>query len=355
MERCVSCLMPKTENIPFSGGQCHLCLQSLDAKQETGPGLDELAIKMDDIRRSGREGIFDCVVGLSGGRDSTYLLHQLVIKHKLRCLAAYHRTPFTPVAIDANVRRATQRLGVPLVEMDISMERHKKVARAFVLIWLKNPQPVIANAACAVCKQHNREIMRVATKYVAPYVVMGSNVYEKFMFSTADSDVAGREAFSFSQKTRQLAMLIRKGSRALMQTVELWRFIPLGVEAALCLTPEAPYLRLRYGRKKILNYFYYANWDETECKNALDETGWELPRHCRSAWRADCVFAEVKNQMFRKMTGVSYADAYFSNLVRAGVLSRAEGLRRLQSEGGFSRDRLAEACRILDLPAELLE
>lgn len=52
------------------------------------------------------------------------------------------------------------------------------------------------------------------------------------------------------------------------------------------------------------------------------------------------------------MTGVSYVDAFMSNMVRAGVLDRTEALRRLRVEGVPSEERLRSACEVLDLPPD---
>jgi len=57
--------------------------------------------------------------------------------------------------------------------------------------------------------------------------------------------------------------------------------------------------------------------------------------------------------MFGKMNGISYVDALFSNLIRAGILSRDEALKRVDTEGKFSRDRFAEACRIMNLHTDI--
>ena len=53
------------------------------------------------------------------------------------------------------------------------------------------------------------------------------------------------------------------------------------------------------------------------------------------------------------MTGMTYMDAYMSNMVRAGTLSREEALRRIKIEGTISAERLSEVCEILELPNEL--
>jgi glutamine---fructose-6-phosphate transaminase (isomerizing) len=308
---------------------------------------------IDQIKEAGKGRTFDCVVGISGGRDSTYLLHQLVRRHGLRCLAAYHRTPFTPDVIDTNVKKITQKLNVPLIEMNISREYHRKIAKRMVLLWLKKPLPVIANAACAPCKQHNREILKIAKQNNVRYLVMGSNKYEVFQISSGHQGEPSIKKFSYSRKIIQTLKLFRKGIHAMGQSYELIQFLPIGIKSVLSISPDSPYLRFLYSSVNNLNYFYYTDWNEKECEQVINEIGWELPPNCNSSWRADCAFAEVKNYMFLKMSGITYADAFFSNQIRAGVISRDEVLRRFEIENRPSAGRLSEACKIMEISTDL--
>lgn len=352
MDRCTSCIMPRsTHSIRFDGDTCNLCSAN-KRKITTQVAPNDLDYQIEQIRGDGQGRSFDCLVGVSGGRDSAYLLYQLVKRHDLRCLAAYHRTPFTPDVIDANVRRLAEKLNVPLVEMDISREYHRKIARNVILLWLKNPLPVIANLACAPCKQHSQKILQIAEKHNIRYVVMGGNKYEAFQLSSGYHDDMAANISSIA-RIKQLLMLLKKGGLALTKSIELWRFLAVGIRSVLYVSPDSPYLRFRYAGVITFNYFYHTGWNEMECEGALSELGWELPPNCSSSWRADCVFTEVKNYMFKKMTGVTYMDAFFSTLVREGVLSRNEALQRLKIEGKPSLERLAEACNIMELPTDV--
>jgi hypothetical protein len=362
-QRCNTCVLPRsTHLVDFdAAGTCKLCRTAgqvaADSEDRT---LDDAAVNgvIDAIRTRGKGHSFDCVVGVSGGRDSSYLLHLLVKKHQLRCLAAYYRTPFTIDIIDANVRRLTARLGVPLVEMDISPEYHRRVARELVLLWAQDRQSVTINMACAPCKQVNRELFRVAAARDIATIVAGANVFEAVQVSVGQpSDttiIAGEKAtehLGLQMQIRRMLLVVRKGIDVLRTSTSLWQYLPLGVEASVMyIGPHTPYLRLRYPGIRAVEYFYYANWDETSCRHGLQEVGWELPPGFTSTWKADCTFAELKNQMFYQTVGMTYLEAFLSNMVRGGVLTRDEALRRLEMEGKVSDVRLADARRVLDLP-----
>jgi len=352
MRRCTSCVIPKSNHsISFDGDTCSLCSAN-KRKITTVKVVNDLDYYIEQIKQTGRGRAFDCLVGISGGRDSAYLLNQLVKKHGLRCLGAYHRTPFTPDIIDSNVIRLTEKLHVPLIKMDISMEYHRELAGKVIRLWLKKPLPVIANLACAPCKQHNKEILEIAKNNDVKYLIMGSNKYEAFQLTSGYHD-DNVDKISFITKIKQLLMLLKKGGLALTESVELWRFLLIGIKSVLYLSPDSPYLRCRYPGTITFNYFYHTDWNEIECEKALSELGWQKPPNCNSSWRADCAFAEVKNYMFKKMTGVTYVDAFFSTLTREGVISRNEALQRVKTEGKPSLERLSEACNIMGLPTDL--
>lgn len=365
VERCNRCLLPKSSYLGFDDeGICSLCntAKQINASpQDKVTSTDELDIRIESIKARGRGRPFDCVVGVSGGRDSSYLLYLLVHKHHLRCLAAYYRTPFTSEVIDANVKRLTAKLAVPLVEMDISRKLHKRFAREFVILWTKKPYPTIANMACAQCKLVNREIYKIAIANDTKSIVTGSNRFEAVQIA---SGVPHNAVLTANTAKKQLLpraqfyntmMLIKKGIATLGTSAKLWRYIPTGFKASVMyLSPHTSYLRFRYRGIFVLEYFYFAEWNEAEGKEVLSELEWQLPPDCISLWKSDCSFAELKNYMFRKMTGITYVDAFISNMVRDGVLSKDEALKRIEAEGKISLKRVSEICRILELPNSLL-
>jgi hypothetical protein len=53
--------------------------------------------------------------------------------------------------------------------------------------------------------------------------------------------------------------------------------------------------------------------------------------------------------MLHQTIGITYADAFFSNMVRAGAMSRQEAIERIQTEGRISESRLQEVQQILEL------
>ena len=356
--RCRLCVIPRAaHNVEFDDhGACRICGDT----QTAGPPEvsdahqgNDLSDLIKRVKGKGEERPYDCLVGLSGGQDSTYLLYLLVKRHRLRCLAAYYRTPFTPDTIDSNVRRATETLGVPLVKVDLPKEYHRKVAQDLVTRWQKRPIPLLVNLACAPCKMLNREVLRIAKKNNIAFVIFGGNPYESFQSAPATVNVKSSQRHSFKAMLIEALVNAKKGTKLLLEHPVLFKYLHLGCQSALMYrNVHTCYLRIRYPGISCIDYFHYGQWKEEELREILSELGWELPRDCNTHWKADCVFTELKNLMFLKSSGVTPMEAYLSNMVRNGVLPREKALERMEVEGKISRERLKKVCGILDLPEE---
>ena len=84
------------------------------------------------IKADGRKKEYDCIIGLSGGVDSTYLLYWAV-KHGLRPLAVSFDNGWnTEIAVN-NIRKATEKLNVDLHTIIADWEEMKDLQRAFIL------------------------------------------------------------------------------------------------------------------------------------------------------------------------------------------------------------------------------
>jgi hypothetical protein len=357
VERCAHCILPRhLDFLSFSDdGVCNLCraaeqsLKEVGRKESSEEKLNEIIEK---IRERGKGKQYDCLVGLSGGQDSSYLVYLLTQKHKLRVLTTYYRTPFTPDVIDENVRRIVKKLDLKLVEIKIPWDQHLDAARRYFLLWQKKPLAEIANLTCIVCKLVNREVFRVARTYNIKSVVCGGNRYEELQLLPAFSaeDVTA-EAHTFWNQSRKMFKTLKKGMSVVFKCLPVIRYLPLSVKVSLFyITLHSPYLRLRYSDIDCVDYFFHADWREKDCVETIQsKLGWQLPTGCIGTWKADCDFADIKNYMFYKTTGASYADAMLSNMIRDGQITREKALKLLEGNRGISRVRLKRALNTLGL------
>ncbi len=362
--RCKRCVLPDTlESVDFSDqGVCNICRrEAVEAQcnaphQVAGPSLEEVIEK---VRERGRDSEYDCLIGVSGGRDSSYLAYLLRRKHNLRCLGAYYRTVFTPEVTDQSVRRLASRLDLPLVEIsNIPWDYHRRVARRYCQIWKKNPVMAIANLTCAPCKLVNRELLRIARRHGIKSLILGGNKYEEVSFlptyQAGDTDTM---AHSFPRQVKKLFRVAGKGMSLVVRHPSVLSHCVLAAKASLLyLTPFSAYLQARYPDVYRVDYFFHSEWDEAEVNRTIqEELGWELPPDCLGTWKADCEFAEMKNFMFHRMHGATYLDGFLSNMIREGKLRREDALAAIEGKPVYSRPRLQRVLKLLDLPGDFAD
>lgn len=133
---CARCVMDTTdENIVFdSRGVCGRCNEyetRILPEWKLGEGREaELKALLDDIKRKAEGAEYDCILGLSGGLDSSYMLHLAVTEWKLRPYVFHIDAGWDLPVSSSNIRKMTDKLGVELhvEEMDRDEMREMQLA-----------------------------------------------------------------------------------------------------------------------------------------------------------------------------------------------------------------------------------
>lgn len=130
---CLRCVMDTTvSGIEFDEkDECNYC-KLHDKHDEKYPlcglGQQKLSQLVDKIKRDGKNNKYGCVVGASGGTDSTYCTYclYLVKKWGLRPLAVHLDNGWdTDIAIN-NFRKATEKLGIDLKILEVDWDEFKE-------------------------------------------------------------------------------------------------------------------------------------------------------------------------------------------------------------------------------------
>ncbi len=133
---CTRCLMDDTvKGIAFDEkGECTFCKIHDDLERKF-PLNDEAPQKLrtlvEKIKQDGKGKKYDCIVGVSGGRDSTYTLHNAV-KLGLRPLAVHFDNGWNSEIAVQNIKNATNILGVDLHTHVADWEEFKDLQRSFL-------------------------------------------------------------------------------------------------------------------------------------------------------------------------------------------------------------------------------
>lgn len=171
IEICARCINDATvSGIYFNEeGICNYCLTIDQLKRDYNTGLpagqEMLENIIKEVKKDGAGKKYDCVIGVSGGTDSSYLLHKM-IEWGLRPLAVHYDNTWNTAIATENIRKVLNKLNVDLYTYVVD----NKEADDIYMSFLKAGVPELdASTDLALA-----EVMyRAASKYGVKYVFEG--------------------------------------------------------------------------------------------------------------------------------------------------------------------------------------
>jgi N-acetyl sugar amidotransferase len=116
-------------------GFCNHCTEFLNIRSryrfEGEAGKEKLDSLGDEIKRAGRGNKYDCIVGMSGGVDSSYVAY-LVCEMGLRPLAVHMDNGWDSEEAVSNVRKLTSQLGIDYQSYVLDWEEFRKLQVSFL-------------------------------------------------------------------------------------------------------------------------------------------------------------------------------------------------------------------------------
>lgn len=303
--RCTRCVMDTTDpNIVFDEkGECNHC-RTYDWKVRVVLGTaeqraDRLKKRVAAIKTAGVGNEYDCVIGVSGGVDSTYVAY-LVKQLGLRPLAVHMDNGWNSELAVSNIQKTLETLGIDLYTEVLDWDEFRDLQLSFLKASTPDSEIPTDHAITAV-------LMEVAKQHGIRYIINGSNIRTEAISASAWSQ--GIRDWKYIRSVHQ-----RFGSVPLesFPHFTLWDFIR---EALL---PSIT-------SYSILNDIEYS---KTEAMRVLEqELGWKYygGKHYESIYtrffQAFILPAKFKGDK-RKM--------HLSTLICSGEITREEALAALQ-------------------------
>ena len=134
---CSNCVMDTTDTkITFNNeGVCDHCqtfYADIKPKWDTGEkGNNKLTRIVDQIKKEGKNRDFDCIMGMSGGIDSSYLLYMMKEKYDLRPLVFHVDAGWNSQIAVNNIERLVDGLGLDLYTEVIDWEEMKDLQLSY--------------------------------------------------------------------------------------------------------------------------------------------------------------------------------------------------------------------------------
>jgi len=340
--RCERCILPRSyPGLSFDErGVCELCTAH---KPRRYLGEEALKEKVQSILREhkSRNATYDCIVGFSGGRDSTYLLYCLRKILGLRVLAYCAQHTFVPPVAEGNIRRVSEALGV-----DVQIERHaylQNCIRHFMLSWIHRPSAALVTTLCTGCRFGIfRGLYAAARAQNIPVVIVGGTPLERARYKT--------NLLRANPRSRGTLSLAAGYVCQIAKNVRL-------ISKPSCVVMQIDEYRYSQGRRmfrkhmELIGPFYrYLHWIEADVNRTIKEQlCWQCDGRSTKTWKTDCEIAPLKSYMYRAMLGFNDDDDHLSWLVRDGQITREEALDRLRKDREVPMEAVKSALARLDI------
>ncbi|MHB1163465.1 MAG: N-acetyl sugar amidotransferase [Minisyncoccota bacterium] len=189
---CNRCVMDETvpDIVFYEDGRCSLC-RSYDEHRTKelytdAEGAERLERLVEDVRQAGKGKPYDCLIGLSGGVDSSYAAYLVAKKFGLRAIAIHLDNGWnTELAVD-NVERIVKILGIDLSTHVLDWREFRDIQTAFMRSSISNIEIPTDHAIWAV-------LIKTAAKMGVKYIFAGNNVVtesimpESWLYGSKDS------------------------------------------------------------------------------------------------------------------------------------------------------------------------
>lgn len=171
---CTRCVMDTSaRDITFDEhGVCNFCAEFLarfDQMSHQPPGLNKAKLEsfVAKVKDAGKGRPYDCIVGVSGGVDSSWVLVQ-AMKLGLRPLAVHMDNGWNSELAQNNISNLVQGLGVDLYTHVVDWHEYRSLMQAFFDADVIDIELLYDNAMLAVNYQQ-------AAKHGIVYIVSGTN------------------------------------------------------------------------------------------------------------------------------------------------------------------------------------
>ncbi len=297
---CAKCIFDSSvPEIKFDeDGVCNYCHQvdALKSQFKTGSrdGEQELERIVSDIKLKGQGKKYDCIVGISGGVDSSYMLHWAVNKG-LRPLAVHYDNTWNSEIATMNIARVTRALNVDLYTHVVNNKEMDAIYKAF----LKAGVPAID----VVTDLGFTEVLyRVAKKYSLQYILEGHSFIEEGVSPVGYSYFDGK----------YIEDICRKGGVRKFKTYPIMRFL------------DFMKWIMFYKIKKIRPY-WYMNYSKKQAISTLEKLyGWKYYGGHHLENRITAFSYSFHNPV---KFGMDQRNNMLSALARSGEITRSDALK----------------------------
>lgn len=324
MKYCTRCLFPDTKpDIYFDeGGVCDAC-RTAEKKHKALEGInwDKRAKDFEEIiekYRSKDGKNYDCIVPVSGGKDSMWQTYCMKVIHKMNPLAVTF-DQFDKTETSEHNLEVLRKIGVDHIHFTLNPKVVKKlVKRGFEIVgdpyWINHVGIFTIPA-------------RIAVAFNIPLIVWGENSQMEYGGPAAD-----RERSVLDKRWRQEF----GGMRGFREEDMVDDEIIMSDLKSLVYPSDEDIQRVGVTG---LFYGYYFKWDSVKNVEKSKEFGWKpLPKPWAGSWldweNCDMKFEGIREHLKWIKYGYGRATDQVNIFIRNGTITREEGLKIVKERDG---------------------
>jgi N-acetyl sugar amidotransferase len=294
-------------------GVCNYCRMTdeLIAEYGTGNSKGEAIISdiIKEIKHAGKNKKYDCVVGVSGGTDSSYMLHWAV-ENGLKPLAVHYDNTYNTAIATQNITRVTDKLNIDLYTVVVDNNEVDDIYRAF---FLSNVSELDASTDIALAET----MYRAADKFGIKYVLEGHSFIEEGISPLGKNYFDGKYIASIHKQFGKMKLKT-------FPNMTFWTFMK--------------WIAVKKIRK--IRPYWYLNYNKEEAKVLLKEKyGWQ-----------DYGGHHLENRMtafshsvyFPKKFDIDYRNNTLAAKVRNGKMDRVAAIKEYYETPPFIEEGLVD-------------
>lgn len=308
-QQCNRCVMDNKsdKSIVFDDkGFCNYCSTAIKNKNKVYFPNEQGAIKLEKlinkIKTDNKNEPYDCLMGISGGLDSSYLAYLGAEKWGLRILGIHINDGFNSEISERNIERISKFPNLDMKTIHIDKEQYAELIKAFMRSGVPNitmPQDNILFASLyKFVKEHKVKTLLSGFNFALESIIQKDNIHSYLDF----------------KNLIHIQKLFGKGQ------IDKLEFIS-------SLKADVDYTFLRFERHSPLDY---VNFDKNK---ALEE----LNAYCGFEYygekHQENEFTKFGLQYWMyNRNNVDIRTSYFSSLIVSGQMSREEALKELSNK-----------------------
>ena len=328
--RCSRCILPI--NFPFitfdNNGVCNFCnnyqKKYLDFDQDANKNdFEKILSNYKDKKNN-----INCIIPLSGGRDSCYGLHLAVKELKVAPITFTYDWGLVTDLARRNISRMCSILNVENIIVADNIEKKRSNVKKNVLAWLKKPHLGMVNLFNAGDKHFYRFLEKIKSQNQINLNIWSYSPFEithfKHGFLNIKPNFINKKTYNeglFNQleyHTKRLKVMFGNFSYFNSSIID---------------TLIGEYSRSIRKHKDYYYLYNYFRWDENKINETLlNIYDWEKSPDTNSTWRIGDGAAPFYNYIYYTLAGFTEFDTFRSNQIREGDISRSHALELIKNE-----------------------